>query len=90
MNEQTSVQEIYTYQRRVEFNIYSNVIIRSDVALTNNKLTDFFKNLSQWHLTEVDKEICYLCDLKYLTIYYFDTMNEIFQIFNDVAFDDNL
>ena len=77
-DEQTSAQEIYIYQKRVEFNIYSSVITRSDVVLTSNKLTDFFKNLSQQHLMKVNKEICYFCDLKYLVICYSDTTNEIF------------
>ena len=89
-NEQTSAQEVYIYQRRIEFNIYSSVIIRFDVALTSSKLTDFLKNLNQQHLMKVNKKICYLCDSKYLTICYSDTINKIFQIFNDTAFNDNL
>ena len=58
--------------------------------MTSSKLTDFFKNSSQQYLMKADKEICYLCDSKYLAIYYSDIINEIFQIFNDIAFNDDL
>ena len=66
------------------------MITRFNITLTSNKLTDFFKNLSQQHLTKVNKKICYFCDLKYLAICYSDTMNKIFQISNDAAFNNNL
>ena len=66
------------------------MITRFDVVLTSSKLTNFFKNSSQQHLTEVNKKICYFCDSKYLAICYSDTTNEIFQIFSDTAFDDDL
>ena len=89
-DEQTSAQEVYIYQRRIKFNIYSSVIIRSDVALTSNKLINFFKNSSQQYLMKMNKKICYFYDSKYLAICYSDTINKIFQIFNNAAFNNNL
>lgn len=54
------------------------------------RLADFLQNPSQRHLSEADREICYLRDKKYLSLCYSGTTDEVFRVASDAAYGDDL
>ena len=66
--EQAIAEQILIYQQRIEFINFAAVTIRSDIAQTIFKLSEFFTNSSKHHLFVVDKLLRYLTHTKKFSI----------------------
>jgi len=88
----TSSQQIYLYQQKIGSALYTATIIRSDVAKSVFKLSEFLQNSFPHHLAAIDQVISYLYGIKILAIQYSAKTFEqhVFICASDAAFGDDI
>ena len=90
---QTTAQQILTYQQCINFINFATVIIKSDIAFAAFKLSEFFINSSSQHLKAVNKMLKYLAHIRsYEIAFNFQVINIncIFFESSDALFADDI
>ena len=90
---QANAQLIYKYQQKVDSINFAAVIIRSDIAHSAFKLSEFLTNPSDFHVKCANRVIKYLKHTKYLSIVYdaqIDDSRTIFFDSSDAFFADDI
>ena len=87
---QASKRQIKEYQEKVDFVLYTTIIIRPDIAFATSILSQFLTNPGPEYLTAVNWTIKYLFGTRFLAIQYNTEYRETqLQIASNTSFTDN-
>jgi hypothetical protein len=88
---ETTLQEVYTYQRRVGSILYAAIITRPDIARAASKLSEFLQNPAPVHQQTAKQTIVYLNTIYSKAIEFLANKSKLpFACASDTAYTDNI